>query len=137
MNRRSLIATLTAAVASLPFRRDSSATARCTTGNCSGNQRCCAGYTCTPTGNGNSKTCRLNGEPTPVLPPAVVPCEGDDNCPNATVCHVGVCCEAINIDLGGTTQIVYIPITIIVPPAGHHHRHHHHHNRRNRHQEAS
>jgi hypothetical protein len=120
MNRRSLIATLSALAASLPFR-STQATARCTTGNCSGNQRCCKGYTCTPTGNGNSKTCQPTG-------PQPVQCEVDETCPESTVCHEGSCCEVVVIGGGDTTQIVYVPITIIVPPAGrHHHRRHRRH----------
>lgn len=50
-------------------------------GNCSGNQTCCQGLTCTPTGNGNSKTCQY---PEPV-------CEDNSDCPDDCTCRGDHC----------------------------------------------
>lgn len=49
-------------------------------GNCSGNQQCCPGLVCTPTGNGNSKTCQQVEEPT---------CDNSSECPTDCTCEEG------------------------------------------------
>jgi len=137
MNRRAVLAASLVALTEMGFLKKVAASQTCTTGNCSGNQTCCDGWTCQPTGNGNSHVCVSEDI-------SNIPCEEHDQCPDDGVCHEGQCCIAYNqyivVDGAPEITIIYVPITITVPittpapapaPVPHHKRKRRH--RRNRH----
>lgn len=148
-NRRNLMALAGVAFADVMTHRVASATATCTTGNCSGGQTCCADYTCTPTGNGNSKYCKHNEIlphcptcpvcPTcPTCPPPVVcptpqpgpwHCIVDTDCGgNGLVCSDSVCCTVQTVVVNNNQTVeVTTPVTVINNcgrKKKHHHKHH-------------
>ena len=121
-SRRSFAALAAIALAEMGLR-GAGATAQCATGNCSGGQECCDGFTCTPTGNGNSKTCVPDNSdcPTcevcdecPTLEPGPWPCVVDGDCGDDLICDSGACCSIVQVDVGNYTFVnVSVPVTVI------------------------
>jgi hypothetical protein len=140
LTRRSGLMGLAAyAIAEMAGGRVARATAQCTTGNCSGNQVCCEGFTCTATGEGDSKRCIPDNPECPTCdicevcpPPDPGPwyCVEDAECGGGDLfCHEGTCCTVVTVNVGDQVTNVTVPVTIITNCGGgrKRHRHHHHH----------
>jgi hypothetical protein len=126
LNRRGFAALAAIALAEMGIRQ-AGATAPCTTGNCSGNQVCCEGYTCTSTGNGSSKYCKRNEQhecpecpdceecevcPTPTPGPWL--CVVDGDCGEPLTCFEGQCCAVQTVVVeNNQTVTVTVPIQIV------------------------